>query len=311
VTEPGTAAPCAAAPSTAAASTAAPSTADPSTADPSTAAPSTAADAPLPATSGAEAPAEAPAGAKAPTTADREPVDAVVVVAMPSEAAPFVDRATSAADPVRAPGGAEHRRLTVAGRDVLLVRSGIGLVNAASAASVALARFAPRVLVSAGSAGGLGVGVRVGDVVVGSQHAYGGADARGFGYALGQVPGMPATFAAEAALHDAAVAAADRLAPRPTEPTTIRVLTGSVVSADVFVDGTRVEGVRADFPDALAADMETTALAHTAHLFGVPFLAVRGISDLCSPVEAGEFAAHVDDAADRSAAVVEQVLLAL
>ncbi|MDM7855894.1 5'-methylthioadenosine/S-adenosylhomocysteine nucleosidase [Cellulomonas alba] len=239
------------------------------------------------------------------------PVEAVVVVAMASEAAPFVERASAASEPLPAPGGAEHRRLTIAGREVLLVRSGIGLVNAASAASVALAEHRPRVLVSAGSAGGLGVGVRVGDVVVGSQHAYGGADARGFGYALGQVPGMPPTFAAEARLHDVAVGAADRLAPRPTEPTTIRVLTGSVVSADVFVDADRVAGVRTDFPDALAADMETTALAHTAHLFGVPFLAVRGISDLCSPVEAGEFAAHVDDAADRSAAVVEEVLRAL
>jgi len=242
---------------------------------------------------------------------DRVRVDAVVVVAMPSEAAPFVERASAASAPVAAAGGAEHRRLTIGDRDVVLVRAGIGLVNAASAASVALATYAPRVLVSAGSAGGLGVDVRVGDVVVGSQHAYGSADARGFGYVLGQVPGMPATFAAEAALHDVVVAAADRLAPRPTEPTTIRVLTGAVVSADVFVDANRVEGVRADFPDALAADMETTALAHTAHLFGVPFLAVRGISDLCSPVEAGEFASHVDDAAERSATVVEELLRAL
>lgn len=269
-------------------------------------------DGPAPAAVTADpAAATSAAGGRRARRPARAAVDAVVVVAMTSEAAPFVERASAASEPELAPGGAEHRRLTIAGREVLLVRSGIGLVNAASAASVALAEHQPRVLVSAGSAGGLGVGVRVGDVVVGSQHAYGGADARGFGYALGQVPGMPPTFAAEERLHDAAVDAADRLAPRPTEPTAIRVLTGSVLSADVFVDGDRVAGVRTDFPDALAADMETTALAHTAHLFGVPFLAVRGISDLCSPVEAGEFAAHVDDAADRSAAVVEEVLRAL
>jgi len=38
---------------------------------------------------------------------------------------------------------------------------------------------------------------------------------------------------------------------------------------------------------------------------------VRGISDLCSPVEAGEFLTHVDDAADRSAAIVESLLASL
>jgi adenosylhomocysteine nucleosidase len=208
-------------------------------------------------------------------------------------------------------GGATLRELTIEDRRVVLVRSGIGLVNAAAAAAVALATHRPQVLVSAGSAGGLGVGVRVGDVVVGSHNVYSGADARAFGYALGQVPGMPATFAAEAALHDAALAAAAGLPVRELEPTTVRVLSGGVISGDVFVDGERVAAVRESFPKALATDMESAALAHTAHLYGVPFLSVRGISDLCSPIEAGEFATHVDDAADRSAALVQAVLATL
>jgi adenosylhomocysteine nucleosidase len=54
--------------------------------------------------------------------------------------------------------------------------------------------------------------------------------------------------------------------------------------------------------------MESTALAHTAHLFGLPFVSVRGISDLCGVVEFGE---HVDDAADRAADVVVGLLAAL
>ncbi len=51
--------------------------------------------------------------------------------------------------------------------------------------------------------------------------------------------------------------------------------------------------------------MESTALAHTAHLVGLPFVSVRGISDLCG---VDEFAGHVNDAADRSAAVVVRLL---
>ena len=233
---------------------------------------------------------------------DEEALAAVVVVAMPAEEAPFLTRSDEAR-PVRLPGGAPAHLLRFAATQVLLVRAGIGLVNAAAAASVALARHPARALVSAGSAGGLGVGVRVGDVVVGTDHVLSGADATAFGYERGQVPGMPVRYAADEPLRQAAIAAAAGLAWQG-EGVPVRALSGGVVSADVFVDAERVDSVRTAFPDALAADMESAALAQVAHLFGVPFASVRAISDLCSPVEAGEFRTHVDDAADRSAAAV-------
>lgn len=227
-------------------------------------------------------------------------LDAVIVTAMADEAAPFVDRADFVGPATRV-GHAEHRMATLAGRQVLLVTCGIGLVNSATAAAVAINATHPRALVSAGSAGGVGVDVRVGDVVVGSEYLYSGADARAFGYSLGQVPGMPEVYAAEKALHDAAATAVVGLT----------ILSGTVLSGDAFIDATRVERIREAFPGALATDMESAALAHTSHLYGVPFLSVRGISDLCGPVAGADFLAHVDDAADRSAAVVVEVLRSL
>jgi len=218
----------------------------------------------------------------------------LVVVAMPEEAEPFLARAQRASDEQVA-GGARVRDLVIDGHEVVLVRAGIGLVNAAAGAAVVTAAVRPRAIVSAGSAGGLGPAVHVGDVVVGGAHAYSRADATAFGYALGQVPGMPPTFEADAAL----------LAAAEPGDGSLRVHVGSVVSGDAFVDGPLVDEVRATFPDALATDMESTALAQVAHLYGVPFVSVRGISDLCG---AGEFAEHVDDAADRSAAVVVGLL---
>ena len=137
--------------------------------------------------------------------------------------------------------------------------------------------------------------MRVGDVVVGASTVYGAADARVFGYALGQVPGMPARFDADPGLL-AALGGVDAGA--------LTVRTGTILSSDVFVDAERVVAMREAFPDALACDMESTALAHTAHLAGVPFLSVRGISDLCGPIAGVDFSAHVDDAAERSATVV-------
>lgn len=221
-------------------------------------------------------------------------VDAVLVTAMGVEAAPFLERASSVGDEVEVVG-ARRRVLDLGGPRVLLVTCGIGLVNAASAATLALHGSGARLALSAGSAGGMGLDVRVGDVVVGATTVYGAADARVFGYALGQVPRMPARFDADPGLLAAAAGV-------PAGALTVR--TGTILSSDVFVDAERVVGLREAFPDALACDMESTALAHTAHLAGVPFLSVRGISDLCGPIAGVDFRAHVDDAAERSATVV-------
>jgi len=233
-----------------------------------------------------------------------ETFDAVVVTAMADEAAPFWERADRVGRPVSVPGSVQQR-IEVAGRRVLLVQSGIGQVNAATAATVALAAVRTPLLVSAGSAGGLGPRVRVGDVVVGTSYVYAGADARAFGYALGQVPGMPPTYSG-------AAGALDVLTPAVwCHVRDLRVHRGQMLSGDSFVDAAMVAPLLAAFPGALSTDMESTSLAQTAHLFGVPFLSVRGISDLCGPGAGDDFRTHVDDAAERSARVVLGLLAEL
>lgn len=225
-------------------------------------------------------------------------VDAVVVTAMRDESTPFVERADFVGQATQV-GHAVHRVLSFEGRGVLLVQCGIGLVNAATAAAVAISGTRPHVLLSAGSAGGVGRDVRVGEVVVGETYVYSGADARAFGYALGQVPGMPAVYPGDEALLDAALGAVHA---------ELTVRRGTMISGDAFIDGSSVEAIRASFPDALATDMESAALAQTSHLYGVPFLSVRGISDLCGPAAGDDFLTHVDDAAERSATVVVAAL---
>lgn len=226
---------------------------------------------------------------------------AVVVVAMEPEAAPFLALA-DAVGASRAVGHAAHTDLVLAGRTVRLVRSGIGQVAATAAAVLALHELGPVPLVSAGSAGGLAAGVHVGDVVVGTRYRFAGADATAFGYAPGQIPGQPVAFEGATALVAAGAAATiDDGAVRP----------GEIIAGDAFVDARTVEQFRHRFPEALATDMETTALAEVAALMGAPFVSVRGISDLCGPAAGDDFRTHVDDAADRSAAVVRAVIAGL
>ncbi|MEE6283328.1 5'-methylthioadenosine/S-adenosylhomocysteine nucleosidase [Georgenia sunbinii] len=231
-----------------------------------------------------------------PFAAPQATVDAIVVAAMDEEIAPFEQRAEHLSHHRQA-GAARSVLATVDGRRLLLVRSGIGAVNAVTATTLAVHAVRATVVISAGSAGGLGRAVRVGDVVVGTEHAFAGADATAFGYTLGQIPGMPATFPASAAL-------LDRAQNRPG------VLVGAMLSGDSFVDGRTVEHYRGAFPDALTADMESTAIAQTCYNFDVPFLAVRGVSDLCGPDAGDDFRLAVDDVAALSADVVLDLIAA-
>lgn len=219
-------------------------------------------------------------------------VDAVVITAMREEMLPFEQRSDTLGRSSTL-GQATIRLSSFGPAHVLLVTCGIGLVNAAIATALAVNRSRPAQVISAGSAGGLHADVAVGDVVAGTSYVYGGADARVFGYSLGQVPGMPPSYAP----------AADLLA-KAQAPAGSRLLRGPLISGDAFIDGSSVDRVRARFPDAYATDMESAAIAHTCHLFGVPFLAVRAISDLCGPAAGSEFHLAVEDAAARSADVV-------
>ncbi len=212
---------------------------------------------------------------------------------MAEEAQPFLDLADSVGDE-SVIGRVSIRDLRFGERTVALVVGGIGLVNAAHAATIAIARYGlDSPLVSAGSAGGLSADSRVGEVVISTNTVNLDADARTFGYALGQVPGMPANFTADAALSDALLAG--------NHGQTVR--RGSIGSGEKFVTADLAHAIRQDFPDVVAVDMESVAIAQVAYRHSLRFVAVRAISDLCAP-DGEEFLTHVDDAALRATRVI-------
>lgn len=214
----------------------------------------------------------------------------VVIAAMAEEAAAFAAFAT---DPPAEPGGGAPWFVTVDGARVALVRSGIGFTNATIAAARCFHLFGSTVpMISIGSAGGLATDVELGDVVVGRHYVNLNADATVFGYRLGQVPGMPERYAADTHLVDHAL---DAVVP-------FRVREHVIGSSEVFVADQRAQALRAVFPDVGAVDMESAAIAQFAHVHDVPFVSVRGISDLCAPT-GEQFRLHLDDASDRAARV--------
>lgn len=216
-------------------------------------------------------------------------VDAIVQVAMLEEAQPFIDRADTVSAPTEIAGTRTHT-LTYGELRISLVVSGIGLVNAAHAATAALLNHEPTTpIMSAGSAGGVGPTTSVGDVIVSTLLINLEADARAFGYALGQVPGMPPHYEADAALAEAAINS-DHAQP---------VTRGGIGSGEKFVTAEHAHRIREDFPQVEAVDMESAAIAQVAHRIGHPFVSIRAVSDLCAP-DGTEFLTHLDGAAERS-----------
>ena len=171
----------------------------------------------------------------------------------------------------------EHDRLAAMMRDgrigrhdVTLVRTGIGKANAAMAAAELFsgdgaARF--DCAASTGCAGGLAPELAPGDTVAASEIAYHDVWC-GAPNAWGQVQGFPARFPCDPRL----VAAARSL------PEIKRV--GLFASGDRFLETkSDARAVSDRLPDAIAADMESAALAQACFKYGVPFLALRVVSD--------------------------------
>ncbi|KWZ75052.1 MAG: 5'-methylthioadenosine/S-adenosylhomocysteine nucleosidase [Winkia neuii] len=219
----------------------------------------------------------------------------LIQVAMDLEAEPFL-RARPAKETVRC-GRAVCHLLEGPGQ-VLLATSAIGLVNAAScltwvldSAASALGAQAPTTAIAAGTCGGLGKNIQVRDVVAGRAYRYADADATAFGYKVGQLPSEPEFFEGEPNL-------LRRLEGREG------VHVGEVVSGNSFVAAEQTPHMREIFPDALAADMESTALAQVAAARGISFVSVRGVSDLCGPQAGQDFHIDAAEAAEISATTV-------
>ncbi len=222
----------------------------------------------------------------------------------------------------------DERRQTVAGRDywrghwhghpVVAVLSRVGKVAAATTATALIERFGVERIVFTGTAGGLAEGVAVGDMVVASELLQHDMDASPL-FPRFEVPLTGrARFAADAALSARLADAACQVAGRAGELIggaalaefglhAPRVHRGLIVSGDRFVaTGAESAALRRLLPEALAVEMEGAAVAQVCHDYGLPFAALRTISDRADDTAHVDFMRFIDRVASHySAAVLE------
>ena len=162
----------------------------------------------------------------------------------------------------------------LAGKKVVVVRSGIGKVNAGICAQILADVFSVEAIINTGIAGSLNKDINIGDIVLSTDVVQHDMDATGFGYRKGQIPQMPVFyFAADEKLRQLAAEVCREVNPD------IQVFEGRIASGDQFVCDQGVkDGIVSEFA-AYATEMEGAAIGQAAYLNEIPFLVIRAISD--------------------------------
>lgn len=158
-------------------------------------------------------------------------------------------------------------------KKLVVVKSGIGKVNAAICTQILIDDFNVDSIINTGIAGGVNDKVNPGDIVISTELVHHDIDTSAFGDKIGQVPRMEVyAFPADNDL----VNLAERSAEKASK---YNVFRGRIISGDQFIaDTEKIKGFREVF-DAYAVEMEGAAIGHTCYVNNVPFVVIRSISD--------------------------------
>lgn|SRR5690625_489979 len=184
---------------------------------------------------------------------------------------------------------------------VVILKSGIGKVNAAMATTILMEKYKPTYVINTGSAGGVSAFLEVGDIVIANEVVHSDVDVTAFNYDFGQVPQLPPTFKADTILFDKVKLSLNKL----SIPNKI----GLVGTADSFMNNDeKIKELKKYFPKIVAVEMEGAAIAQVCYQYDVPYILIRAISDIAGEESPITFQKFIDLAAQSIAKVIEQFL---
>lgn len=160
------------------------------------------------------------------------------------------------------------------GSPLVVVKSGIGKVNAAICTQILVDVFGVDLVINTGVAGSLRNEIDIADIVLSTDTLQHDMDASGFGYDLGVIPRMEqSVFRADKELIETAKSVCREVLPK------LGVHTGRVVSGDQFISDSKKKEWLVKTFDGYCTEMEGAAIAQAAYLNKIPFLIIRAISD--------------------------------
>lgn len=189
------------------------------------------------------------------------------------------------------------------GHDVVVVKSGIGKVNAAVCTQILVDEFQVDAVINTGIAGSLNAKIDIGDIVISTDVVHHDMDAVNFGYEPGQIPQMDVfSFAADETLAKLAEEACLEVNPE------ISVFHGRIVSGDQFVADKAVKERIVNLFHGYCTEMEGASIAQAAYLNEVPFVILRAISDKADDSASEDYPTFEKKAAQHCINLVEKLL---
>ena len=195
-----------------------------------------------------------------------------IIGAMEEEVAHLVKLCEEREEIIQGPYHFYKGRLS--GKDVVLVRAGVGKCNAAACTQALIDRFQPSYIFNTGIAGAISPEVHIFDLVISRDALQYDVDVTSFDYPLGKVPGDEKVgYDADARLLELAVEVNKKINPDHNS------YIGRVVTGDRFVSSHETKEYLKKTFDAACCEMEGAAIAQIATKNGVPFVILRFISD--------------------------------
>ena len=196
--------------------------------------------------------------------------------------------------------GMEFFEGTLGQAQVVVVRCGIGKVNAAMCVQILVDLFQVTHVINTGVAGSLNADLDIGDIVISQDVIHHDMDVRVFGYALGQVPQLDTlAFPGDETLIRLALSSCEEANPG------LHTTVGRIVSGDQFISGKEIKNRLITEFHADCTEMEGAAIAHAAYLNGIPFVVIRAISDKADDSAEMDYPTFEREAAGHCARLVE------
>lgn len=199
--------------------------------------------------------------------------------------------------------GLEFYEGTLVGKNVVIVRCGIGKVNAALCTQLLISEYDVDAVINTGVAGAIYHDLEIGDIVISSDAMHHDFDTTVFGHSMGVIPRMDSSvFKAD----DDLIAVAQKSTQGLEH--VHKVLVGRIVSGDQFVSSKEIkQSIKENF-GAYCTEMEGAAIAHVAALNNIPFVILRAISDKADDEADMSFEEFVHIAAKNSSTMIVQML---
>lgn len=198
--------------------------------------------------------------------------------------------------------GLAYYRGTLHGKSVVVTRSGVGKVNAAVCTQALIDKFGADAVLFTGVAGAVDPELDIGDIVISTSSSQHDMDVTALGFPRGTIPYQEVSeFRSDEGLVKLAQAVGDDLFPG-------RCRTGKVLSGDQFIADRAVVRRLHEEMGGACTEMEGAAVAQVCHMNGVPHVIIRSMSDKADGSAHVNFAEFTVEAANRSFAIVSEMV---